>query len=91
MFCLIEFLNFRSIFEIKCLAECRLSSSTFLNVQLNADCLAQHSNGQSQFKNFGNITNSNVELNVDCRASDIECLAECRLSSLTFAKILVRT
>ena len=52
-----------------------------------------------RLQKFGRIANSNVELNVDCLARhsmlsrmsivelDIECSAECRLSSSTFAKI----
>ena len=70
--------------DIECSAECRLSSSTFAKIRL---------------QKFGHIANSNVELNVDCLARhsmlsrmsivelDIECSAECRLSSSTFAKI----
>ena len=61
-----------------------MSSSTFAKIRL---------------QKFGRIANSNVMLNVDFLARhsmlspmsivelDIECLAECRLSSLTFAKI----
>ena len=70
--------------DIECWAECRLSSSTFAKIRLQM---------------FGRIANPNVELNVDCLARhsmlsrmsivelDIECWAECRLSSSTFAKI----
>ena len=39
--------------DIECLAECRLSSSTFAKIRL---------------QEFGRIANSNVELNVDCLA-----------------------
>ena len=39
--------------DIECLAECRLSSSTFAKIR---------------FQKFGLIANSNVELKVDCRA-----------------------
>ena len=39
--------------DIECLAECRLSSSTFAKIRLQM---------------FGRIANSNVELNVDCLA-----------------------
>ena len=39
--------------DIECSAECRLSSSTFAKIGL---------------EKFGLIANSNVELNVDCRA-----------------------
>ena len=70
--------------DIECWAECRLSSSTFVKIRL---------------QKFGLIANSNVELNVDCRARhwilsrmsivllDNECWAECRFFSSTFAKI----
>ena len=38
-----------------------------LNVELNVDCLAQHT-PRFGFRSSESFANSNVELNVDCRA-----------------------